>query len=96
MKNILSFFHLIDEVPGIAGALIGQNRQSGASSITKWVWFKTLSIWFKVFLDHDFLIFFPIGGVSSWVETPIGKFQLDFIFLFLTPSLKDAINIAYI
>ena len=53
MKNILSFFHLIDEVPGIAGALIGQSRQSGASSIKKWVWFKTLSIWFKVFLDHD-------------------------------------------
>ena len=35
MKNILSFFHLIDEVPGIAGALIGQSKQSGASSIKK-------------------------------------------------------------
>jgi hypothetical protein len=31
------------------------------------------------------MIFFPIGGMGGWVETPIGKFQLD-LFLFLTPS----------
>jgi hypothetical protein len=34
-----------------------------------------------VFLDHDFFhFFFSNWGLAGWVETPIEKFQLDFIF----------------
>ena len=33
-------------------------------------------------LQYKFVIFFllQLGGLVGWVETPIGKFQLDFIF----------------
>ena len=41
-----------------------------------------------MYLDHAFFyLFFPIGRVGWWVETPIGNFQ--FVFFVLKPSLRE-------